>query len=353
MTRIVFATQKLAPEHRFLAWTVQVVDELARRVDEVVVVADDGTLDGRPANVRLLTFGAGSRVARLRRYLRAVSTALEPGADAFVAHQVALYAVAAAPLARRRRVPILLWYAHWKPHLPLRLAERASALVLSTDARSFPLASPKVRAIGQAIEVDAFPPTEPHGEAGRLRAVALGRYSPAKGLPAIVEAVAAARAAGVEASLTLHGTAAPGLEEGHKRSLAELVRRLGVDEHVEVGEPLPRDELPALFREVDVLVNNMQAGASDKAVYEAAASCLPVLASNPVHDELFAGVEPPLLFARERPDELADRLAALAALSPDERHAIGAALRQRVEERHSVRSWVDGLLAAVDEANRR
>jgi glycosyltransferase involved in cell wall biosynthesis len=115
---------------------------------------------------------------------------------------------------------------------------------------------------------------------------------------------------------------------------------------------VPRAELPGLFAQSDVLVNNTRAGSADKSTFEAAFSCLPVLASNPVYDELVAGIEPPLLFAPDRADELAERLAAVAALPPEARWRIGSALRERVEAGHSVRSWVDGLLAAVDEARR-
>ena len=61
----------------------------------------------------------------------------------------------------------------------------------------------------------------------------------------------------------------------------------------------------------------MEAGAPDKVVYEAAAACLPVLASNPVFDELFSGY--PLLFERESPESLVDRLRWLASLSGEER----------------------------------
>lgn len=345
--------QTLDPGVEILAAFTQVVDELARRVDEVAVVADSGRLDGRPPNVTLRTFGAPSRPQRLARFVAAVRGALADGADALVAHQIPLYAVVAAPLAARRRVPILLWYAHWRSHLLLRLSERISTFVLSADARSFPIVSNKVRPIGQAVQVAAFPPTTPHGETGRLRAVALGRYSPAKGLPVIVEAVALARSAGAEISLTFHGTASSGMEQEHRASLERLVREIGVEEHVHLGGPLPHSELPALFARSDVLVNNMRAGAADKVGYEAAASCLPLIASNPVYDDLLAGIEPPLLFGRESPDELAERLAAVASLTPEERWRIGSLLRERVERGHSVRSWVDGLLAAVDEARRQ
>jgi glycosyltransferase involved in cell wall biosynthesis len=94
-----------------------------------------------------------------------------------------------------------------------------------------------------------------------------------------------------------------------------------------------------------VLVNNMEAGAPDKVVYEAAASCLPVLASNPVFDELFEGYE--LRFDRDDPATLVDRLRWLAGLGAAERRELGRTLRERVARRHSVDTWADGIIQAA------
>jgi hypothetical protein len=70
-----------------------------------------------------------------------------------------------------------------------------------------------------------------------------------------------------------------------------------------------------------------------------------VLASNPVFDELFSGY--PLSFDRDSPESLADRLRWFASLSGAERAEIGATLRDRVAQHHSVDTWADGVLAAV------
>jgi hypothetical protein len=85
-------------------------------------------------------------------------------------------------------------------------------------------------------------------------------------------------------------------------------------------------------------VNNMRAGAPDKVVYEAAATCLPVLASNPVF-EGFLGDE--LRFPRDNARELAARLRALMEL---DLVAIGRDLRQKVVREHSVESWADRIV---------
>ena len=330
MKRLVFLTQSVDPAHPVLAATIPKLRALSERVDEVVVLAQSGDGEGLPANVEVRRFGAPSQPMRAWRFERELARALP--ADAVVAHMIPVYVLLAAPLVRPRRIPLLLWYTHWKATTKLRLAERLATAIVSVDRRSFPLESAKVRPIGHGIDVNEFICAERSAHPG-LRALVLGRYSPAKGIETILRAVR--QVEGVQ--LDLRGAALNGLERRHR---AEL-ERLGF----QLGDAVPRADVPQLLAEVDVLVNNMEAGAPDKVVYEAAAACLPVLASNPVFDELFSGY--PLWFQRDSPESLADRLRWLAALSVEERAEIGRTLRDRVAKRHSVETWADGILEAA------
>ena len=101
---------------------------------------------------------------------------------------------------------------------------------------------------------------------------------------------------------------------------------------------MPYDDVPALLFGKDVLVNNMREGALDKVVYEAAATCMPVLASN----EGFADILPPEL--RFRPDDAADLAEKLRQLANANRNMVGVELRARVEQHHSVEHWADAVL---------
>src|SRR5204863_99466 len=96
---------------------------------------------------------------------------------------------------------------------------------------------PKIRAL--AARVDELV----------VLALVLGRYSPAKGLPTVLEAVG--QVDGV--TLEIHGAALSPLEREHRHEL----ERFGY----ELGGAVPRSELPHLFARSDVLVNNMRAGA--------------------------------------------------------------------------------------------
>jgi glycosyltransferase involved in cell wall biosynthesis len=337
--RLVFITQQVDPDHPALGATVPKIAALARRVDEVVVLADGAVPDALPANARVRTFGARTKAGRGLRFERALAAELRGlRGGAVVAHMCPIYAVLAAPLVRPLRIPLVLWYTHWRAGRLLRVAERSATVITSVDRRSFPLRSSKVRAIGHGIDLGEFACADHKGD-GSLRLLALGRYSPAKGLREIVHAVAA-----TDARLTVHGPTLTPLEREHRETLGELVDALGVGDRIRLQGPVPRAQVPELFAGADLLVNNMRAGAPDKVVYEAAASCLPVVASNPVFDEL---LEPQLRFARDDPDDLADRLRAFEARDASARRELGRRLREEVAAHHSADSWADGILDAA------
>jgi glycosyltransferase involved in cell wall biosynthesis len=248
--------------------------------------------------------------------------------------------VLAAPLARPLGVKVLLWFTHWKPTRTLGAAERLSSLVISVDRRSFPLDSPKVVPIGHGINLAEFP-CRPAPENGDLRVVALGRYSRAKGLETVLRAARLAIDEELDLRLELHGPALNAAEREHRAELEGLVRELDLGKRVRVGHAVLRGEIPEVLARADLLVNNMEAGAPDKIVYEAAATCVPIVASNPVFDDL---VEARFVFSRDSPEELAARLREFAALGPAQRVEIGHALRKRVAERHSVETWADRVV---------
>ena len=327
MRRLVFLTQSVDPAHPVLAATIPKIRALAARVDEVVVLAQSGGGEGLPSNVDVRTFGAATQPGRAWRFERELARALP--ADAVVAHMIPVYVLLAAPLVRPRRIPLVLWYTHWKASPTLRVAERLATAIVSVDRRSFPLESAKVRGIGHGIDVNEFACTD-RGAHAALRALVLGRYSPAKGIETILRGVQ--QVDGVEVEAARRGAERPGAPApwGARGLGFPWVMRYRVS------------DVPDLFAAADVLINNMEAGAPDKVVYEAAAACLPVLASNPVFDELFDGF--PLSFDRESPESLAERLRWLASLDEGERAKIGRTLRERVAERHSVDTWADGVL---------
>jgi glycosyltransferase involved in cell wall biosynthesis len=307
-----------------LAATVPKIRALARRFGEVAVLAASAVPGVLPPNCRVVAYGGSSRMQRGRLYGAALERELRRKPAAVLVHMTPLLAVLAAPLVRPRGIPLLLWFTHWKRSRTLVLAERLSSAVLTVEPRSFPLASSKVVPIGHGIDLERFScmRREP---AERLRVLALGRTSPAKGYETVIRAAALAAV-----DLELRGPSFTPEERAERARLLALGAR--------VEEPVPYDDVPALLFGKDVLVNNMREGALDKVVYEAAATCMPVLASNSGFEDV---LPPELRFRREDADDLAEKL---LRLRDADRNAIGIELRAAVEERHSVDHWADEVL---------
>jgi glycosyltransferase involved in cell wall biosynthesis len=331
--RLVMVTQRVDEDDPALGATVAKIRALAALVDELVVLALDAVPTSLPANVRVRTFGSGGRARRTAHLSRALAAELRPRPIAVLAHMAPIYAVVAAPLARPARVPLLLWFTHWRTSPLLRLAERLSTRVLSVDARSFPFPTSKLVAVGHGIELGA--PVPPRAEDGRLRLLALGRTSPAKGLVPIIEAVRSVP----DVELEIRGPSLTDEERRHREELAAL--------GVRVEPPVTHVDVRHVYAQVDALVNNMRAGALDKVVYEAAGAGLPVLVASPGFDPLVAGSEPSLRFVQDDPGSIADRIRGLVEAGPERRRAIGAELRLRVERDHSVERWAERVLEAV------
>ncbi len=345
--KLVFITQVVDPADANLGATSAKIAALARRVDEVVVVCDRGVEGVLPSNCRLRVFGAPTRAQRAVRYVTAIVSELRERPVAVVGHMVPLYTIVAAPFVRARRVPLVLWYTHWKGHAVLRIAMLVCTHLTSQYEASFPLPSRKLHGIGHGIDVSEFPCQPVVPAAGRpFRVLSLGRYSRPKKLDEMVEGVRIARTRGVDVRIDLYGTAGSEQEAAYKRELEEMVAQPEYAGFASVGRPIPRTELPPVYAQADVVASDFIS--TDKIVLEACSSCRPVLASHPAFDGLFAGIEPPLAFVRGRPETFADRVEALAALDDDARHAIGRTLRERVREHHSVETWADAILGLVE-----
>ncbi len=338
--RLVVVTQQVDPTSAVLGATVPKLEALAARVDELVVLTDSAVDGALPGNVRVHTFSSKRRAGRGMRFESALARELgrRPRPAAVLAHMCPIYAVLAAPLARPVGVKVLLWFTHWRKSRLLSTATRLSNVVLSVDERTFPLHTGKLVPIGHGIDVSSLPCVR-RNDRTPLTLLALGRTSPAKGLETIVRAVDRVP----DVRLLVVGPSVTDEERMHKMALERFVIDLGLLDRVEISGPVPRRAVPALYADVDALVNDMREGATDKVVYEAAATCLPVIASNPAFDTL---LPEELRFAHGDVEGLAERIAGLRDV---DRQAIGRRLRGIVVREHSVETWADRVVALLSE----
>jgi glycosyltransferase involved in cell wall biosynthesis len=305
---------------------------LAARCDEVVVLADRVDERALPENVRARTFAGASQAARGAKYIAALAPELLQGPVAVVAHMAPIYALLAAPLTRPLRVPLLLWFTQQGAGAALRGAERVADVLLTVDKRSIPLVSPKVRAIGHGIDVDAIA-CVPERRPPLRRLLGLGRYAPVKGWDTALRSLVELP----DATLTLHGPRLTDADRAYRPRLVQLAEELGVATRVTFGDEVAYAHVPQLLGLADALVNPTHGNAADKVVYEAAAACLPVFAASPVFDTLLPDG---MRFHGDFPSSLAEKVR-------DYTGGAGPELRERVRAEHSVDHWAERVLEAA------
>lgn len=143
--------------------------------------------------------------------------------------------------------------------------------------------------------------------AAPLRVLTVGRLVPVKGMPLLVDAVAALVHRGFPVALTVVG-AGPLLEP-----LREDVRARGLDDVVRLLGPVSQDELPALYREADVFCLPSFNEGIPVVLMEAMATGLPVVTTAITGiPELVVHHRTGLLVTPGRADLLAAALAELA-----------------------------------------
>jgi glycosyltransferase involved in cell wall biosynthesis len=351
--RLLFVTQKLDADDPVLGSVIGNVAALADRFERVTVIANEvGRVPGGlPAEVISLGREDGdSKTARAVRYQRLLLGATRAGNSVgLLAHMCPVYVNLANPVLRLRRAPLLLWFAHPSVTLTLRAADRLASLVVTSLPGAYPLPGPKVRVIGQAVDVERFP-FSPRSREGRLRLIAAGRTSPSKGFSTIIRAVAAARAEGVDAHLRIVGPSTTREEIEHRTSLQASMRaQLGDAGSLEHG--MHHADMALAIANADVLVNDMVAGSGDKVVFEAAALGRPVLVSNPAFSALLEDLP---IHARFPPGDhaaLAQRIIQVAQAEESVLLTTAKELRLRVERDHSVSHWAGAVRAAFEEAS--
>ena len=182
------------------------------------------------------------------------------------------------------------------------------------------------------------------GDVRPLRVLTVGRLVAEKGAPLLVEAVLRLAEAGTPVHLTVVGRGP--LAD----SLAADVAARGLTEVVDLVGPVGQDDLPAMYRDVDVFCLPSFAEGLPVVLMEAMASGLPVVTTRIAGiPELVVDHETGLLVTPGRPDELGEALAELAH-DPALRARLGRAGRAAVLERHDPGSTSRELRALLGAA---
>jgi glycosyltransferase involved in cell wall biosynthesis len=171
--------------------------------------------------------------------------------------------------------------------------------------------------------------------------------SKAKRYDLALEAVGAARAGGVDVTLRILGPAVNTAERAIERDLRGAIEARGLSDAVRLEPGVEPSCVPEVLAAADGLLNTTVDGSGDKVVFEAMATGRPVVVANRAMADLIS-VRREFSPAADV-DALANRIAALAEMSRDERATVGRELRERVVQDHSLEHWARAVAAICEE----
>lgn len=331
-----------------LGFTTSWIRALAQHCDHIDVVTMRAGRLAVPENVSVYSVGKEHGWGELRRaveFYRILFTVLRQHYDACFAHMQPLFAVMAAPLLRLLGVPLTLWYAHKSVSLKLRLAEKWVDHVVTASPESFRLSSSKVIVTGHGIDTSVFAPGAPRSIDEPFAILSVSRIAPVKQIEVLLDAARILAGRGVRFHLTIAGSAEPQHDDYFHRLQTLALDPVLVDPVTFLGS-VPYEQVAELYRRADVMVNLSATGSIDKAVLEAMSCGTPVVTSNEAFCPMLSRWGERLLIPPDA-NTLAERIAQLAVTPPQERQALGLALREIVAREHSLERLASMLVNEI------
>ncbi len=350
--RWIMITRKLDPVDDRAGFVMRWVELLAARLDQLHVICQEQANPPVPANVTVHSMGkeAGTgRAVQANRLMQALRT-LVPQTDGVFCHMIPRYVWFAAPWTRLHRKPLFLWYTHRQVSAELRLARRLATHILTASPGSFPLPTNKLHVMGHGIDTALFPAAE--RELAPPTIIQVARLARIKRQDWLIRAAArlAARGDASPFAVTLVGGPVEN-EPDYPGELDALIRRFDPPPPVTLTGPLPHAEAVHRIHQSAVAVNLSPPGLFDKAALEGMLAGKPVVVTNRDFLPLLGEFADLLYLPYDADDEvLAERLSQILAMTPDQRAAIGAALRERTIAAHSLDSLMDRIAHLMSEA---
>ncbi len=353
--RWLMITRKLDPGDDHVGFVMRWIEALAARLDHLEVICQEHAHPALPANVTVYSMGKESgagRLAQAWRLTQALRT-LTPQVDGVFCHMIPRYVLFVAPWTRFYHKPLLLWYTHRQASVELKIASRLATHILTASPGSFPLKTAQLAVMGHGVETDLFPP--PEGETDPPEVILVARLAHIKRQDWLIRAAAriVERGENIPFRVVIVGGPVEN-EPDYPEALRALTRTLDLAPDVIFTGPLPHADAAARLRGCAVAVNLSPVGLFDKAALEGMFAGKPTIVTNTDFSPLL-GDSADLLYLPDSASEteLADKLARLLAMTPEERGVIGAELRARALAAHSLDGLMDRIVAVMGKAAQR
>lgn len=342
--RVLIVTQVVDRNDPVLGFFHRWIEEFAKHADKVTVICLKKGEYELPKNVVVYSLGKergraysaiyGARfLGRLYRLRREY--------DSVFIHMNPEYALLGGLFWRAMRTRTVLWYAHKKVDLKLRIAVSLVDAVCSVSLESFRLQTEKLHIVGHGIEAQGSRNVLPV-HTGPLRLVTVGRISESKGLMDIIDALSLVPKEGPAWKLSIIGGVVTVRDGEHLSALKAKIASLGLEDQVQFLGPQKHAVVLNTLQHYDLFLHaSTGTGSIDKAVLESCVSRVPVVSSSEAFKELLGAYG---LWASDA-CEMA-RIISLWSSREDSEH-VKESLSRYVQEHHGLSSLISNIVTLL------
>lgn len=348
--RILIITQKIDQNDGVLSFMIGWIRQFANECEQVTVIALYVGEHDLPSSVKVLSLGKESGVSRLKYLSNFFKFILSErnNYDSVFVHMNQVYVILGGVIWRLMGKKIALWYAHGAVPWDLRIAEGLTNVIIASTPSGFRLKTKKLHLIGQGINTDLFLPLKRSVKVGQpIKLLIVGRVSPSKDLATLVYAVKLLVDKNYKVTLDVVGGAGTPQQEGYFKDIRSLSHELGLESIVTFHGARPHNETVAFFNDADIFVSTAINGSFDKAMGDAMATALPLVACNVAMAEVLGDLKSRLMFEAGNVEMLVARLEPLLSASDEERNVLGRSLRAIIVRDHSLKKFIAKIVTLL------
>lgn len=351
--RLILFNLRTDAEDGVLGFTTDWINALADRVESIDVLSTEvGRLAVRP-NVTVRGIGRDRGAGKLEQlfnlWFETWKVLRTRRIDGCFAHMNFLFPLLTSPLLKLHGLPIVIWYAHGSVPPLLKYATFIADRMVASSPSGFQLPTPKLRIIGQGIDVDRFAPAAREPREG-YRLLTLGRISRVKRLEMVVDAVALLRRLEPTLDIRCELVGAPLNNDGrdYQDELEARIAAAGLADRVRILPGVPFHRAHQVVAQADLFVNSGDTDSVDKTVLEALSCGVPVVTSNAAFLQILpVELHPVSSVPKNDVEALASAIVRHVAMTPGERAELAARGRRLVVEEHSIGALADKILAQL------
>ena len=269
--RLLFITQKLHGQDTFvLQWAAAFAAQGYRVTVLCLEWRPEGGGRAQVLPFDVVSLGKERGYGRVRQVLRFLRLILELRYDRVFIHMSPVWGLVGAPVWILRRVPVYLWYTHYKMQAGLWLLGHYAKRLFCATPQSLPQyeGNPKKVVVGHGIDLAVWP-KRANAATDPYRLLMVHRLSRSKRVELTLQALTLLP----DYRLDIYGVEA---EPEYVEELRAFSIHLGLQERVTFHGTVPVESLPALYTSA-FLILNMASETIDKTMLEAmTCGCYPV-----------------------------------------------------------------------------